>query len=92
MLNSQTNRKAADRLADIREKIRALEEEESQLRRELINGDHDLLGDDFQVVITTQETERVDTKAIRRDLSPNELKPYLMVVPMTFVRTERRHG
>ena len=92
MLNSQINRKAADRLADIREKIRLLEDEENQLRHEFIDGEHDTIGDEYQVVITTRETERVDTKALRRDLSPKQLKPYLKTLPTTFVRTERRHG
>lgn len=92
MLNSQKNRKAADRLADIREQIRELEEEEYILRHEFIEGGHSLVGDEYQVVITIADSERVDTKAIRRVLSPKELKPYLKKVSTTYVRTEKRHG
>jgi hypothetical protein len=89
----QSNRKPADRLAEIREQIRALEVEEAELRQSFLDGEHDLVGDDHQVIITASVMERIDVKSLRRDFNPSALRPYLKTTNTTFVRTElKRHG
>ena len=51
------SRKPADRLADLREEIKALEAEEESLRQGFIAGTLSLEGDDFTVVVETKINE-----------------------------------
>jgi len=87
---TQTNRKPVDRLAYLRESIRRLETEEEQLRSEFIAGEHDPIGDEYQVVIVKSEASRVEVKALRSTMTPEEVQPYLRKVPVVTVRTELR--
>jgi hypothetical protein len=82
------NRKPADRLAEIREEVRRLQEEEAELRHGFITGDLDLIGDDYRVIVSSGAKERIDTRALRRDFKPSVLRPYLKSTTVTFVRAE----
>jgi hypothetical protein len=73
-----TNRKPADRLHDVRETIRALREEEAELRAGMISGELELEGDEFTVTIETKVNERIDLKAMRKSVPDEIWRPYLV--------------
>ena len=84
-----TNRKPADELFEVREKIRVLKDREEILRARFLAGDADPVGDDYEVVITKTKTERVDTAALKRDLGLNFLKPFLRTTQAEVVKTRK---
>lgn len=87
-----TNRKPADELADIRERVRILKAREDILRAKLIDGDADLIGDEYRVVISKVKAERVDTAKLRKELGTKFLKPYLVQSETTFVKLKEIDG
>jgi spermidine/putrescine-binding protein len=69
MSDTPTNRKAADRLADIREQIRILKSEEAAIRQGLVDGELDLEGDDYIAVVTIVVNERIDLREMRQHVA-----------------------
>jgi hypothetical protein len=59
MTGTPSNRKPADRLADIREQIRVLEAEEELLRQGFIAGTLDQQGDEYTVAVGSKVNERI---------------------------------
>ena len=86
----QTNRKAADRLAELREQIKILEVEEKKLREGFISGDLPLEGDDCTVVVETKVNERIDLGAMREHVPEKVWKPFLISKPTAYVKAERK--
>lgn len=84
-----SNRKPADELADVRERMKALREREAILREQMISGDVDLTGDSYEVIISKTKTEKVDTAAMKRELGLKALRPFLTTVESTFVKLRK---
>ena len=84
------NRKPADELADVRERIRALKVREEILRAKMIAGECSLTGDEFKVFISSVKSEVLDTAKIRKELGTKFLKPYLVSRETTFVKLKER--
>jgi spermidine/putrescine-binding protein len=86
------NRKAADRLHEIRERIRVLKAEESAIRQGLVDGSLDLDGDDYVAAVTTVVNERIYLRAMREHIPESVWKPFLISTPSVYVRTERKRA
>lgn len=86
---TQTNRKPPDELADVREKIKVLGVREEELKKAILAGEVELLGDEFVAVITTTTSERIDSKKLRKDIPAEQLAPFLVSSTSTSVRLER---
>ena len=91
-LTTATNRKPADELADVRERIKALKTREEILRTQLIDGEVDLIGDEYRVVISKVKSERVDVARMKKELGTKFLKPYLIQSETTFVKLKGVDG
>jgi hypothetical protein len=87
---TDSNRAAADRFADIRERIRALETEEAELRQGFIAGDLDLQGDENTVVIEVKTNERLDLKAMRQRVDEATWRPFLVSKEIAYVNVRRK--
>jgi hypothetical protein len=85
-----TNRKPADRLHDIREAIRALRQEEAELRAGFLSGDLDPIGDEFSVTVETKLNERINLKEMRKVVPEEIWRPYLVTSQNDRVVTTRR--
>lgn len=59
------NRHPVDELADIRAEQKRLKDREDELKAQILAAPNDLTGFDYLAVVTTVESERVDTKAVR---------------------------
>jgi hypothetical protein len=81
MSDTRTNRKPADRLADLREQIRVLKAEQAAIRQGLVDGELDLEGDDHVAVVTTVVNERIDLRAMRQNLPESVWSPYVTSTP-----------
>jgi hypothetical protein len=85
-----TRKPAADRLAELRDRIRALRDQEQQLRRGLISGDLPRDGDDFVVVIETKTNARLDLDRMRRHVAETIWRPYVVETSVTHVNVRRK--
>jgi hypothetical protein len=85
-----SNRKAADQLHDLRQRINALRDREQELRRGLIAGDLPLEGDDYAVIIETKLTERVDLDAMRERVAESVWRPFVIEKSTTYVNVRKR--
>jgi hypothetical protein len=88
----QTNRAAADRLADVRQKIAELKAEEAALRQGFINGTLDPQGDDHMVVVETKTNERLDLKRMRETVDTSIWSPYLIQKQTAYVTLRKRQA
>jgi hypothetical protein len=73
-----TNRKAADRLAEIRGQIAVLRTEEEALRQGFISGDLDPVGDEYDVTVKTKVNERIDGRSMRQKIDEAIWRPFLI--------------
>lgn len=89
---ARRNRHPVDELADIRTELRRLKEREDEIRALLVTGEVDLLGDQFEATITEKTSERLDTRAARKALGDNALRPFLRRVTFTTVRLAEREA
>lgn len=87
-----SNRKPADELADIRERIRELKTREDTLRVRLINGACSLTGDDYKVTVAKVKGEKLDTTKLKKELGLKFLRPFLRETETTFVRLKKLDG
>jgi len=89
-MTDATNRKAADQLHEIRQRINKLRDQEQELRRGFISGDLPLEGDAFTVIIDRKATERVDLALMRERLPEEVWRPFLISTPSTYVNLRRK--
>jgi hypothetical protein len=87
--NGVSNRHPADELAEVREKIRALQAREAELRDMLMHGNCGLVGDDHVAVIKTMPRTRIDLPALRKHLGA-KLKPFMVAREMTQIWIDLR--
>lgn len=83
------NRHPADRLADVRARIRDLKAEEEALRLRFIEGE-DALGDEFEVVVDKRRSERLDRKKLEKEMGRAFLRPFMTSVSMVVVKVKKR--
>lgn len=67
-----TNMKPADELLSIRQKIKALQAREAEIKELMVSGDADLFGDFAIAKISTRKTTRFDRKAAEAELGTLE--------------------
>jgi hypothetical protein len=87
---TETNRKPADRLADIREQLHVLKAEELALREGFINGTLPLTGDEHTVVVETKINERIDLKAMRERVPESVWRPFVISTTANRVTVQKR--
>jgi hypothetical protein len=85
-----TNTHPVDELADIRAKIKLLEEREAELRAVLLAGECSLVGGTHVAWIAEQEQTRLDTVAARKALGEEVLAPFTVVQRVRQVRLSVR--
>jgi hypothetical protein len=90
-MTDDSNRRHADRLAELREQIAALRAEEEILRRGFIDGTLDPIGDDHVVVVERKENQRIDSAAMRKNVAEEIWRPYLISSVNDYV-TVRKTG
>jgi hypothetical protein len=91
-MTDSTNRKPADRLADLREQLRVLKAEEESLRQAFIAGTLPLDGDDYTVSVETKVNERLDLKAMRENVPEEVWVPFLISTATHYVKTTPMKG
>jgi hypothetical protein len=89
MTATTTNRKAADALADLRERIKGLRDQEAELRRAFIAG-ADPIGDDHVVVVETKTNERIDLDQMREHVDEEVWRPYVVSKETVYVSVKRK--
>lgn len=87
---SATNRHPVDRLADVREAIRMLKDEEDALRQTIFAGACGLVGDQHEASVTESTTERLDAVALRKAWGDDKLRPYLKPSTVRTVKVRER--
>lgn len=65
-----TNLKPADELLSVRQKIKALEAREAEIKAAMIEGSADLSGDFAVAKLSSRKTSRFDRKAAEAELGP----------------------
>jgi hypothetical protein len=80
------NRHPVDELADLRFEIALLQRRADALRDVILSGGCSLVGDEHRALIQVTNQNRVDVAALRRELSPERLRPF--VVDQTVRRIE----
>ncbi|WP_439393328.1 hypothetical protein ACRQ5Q_29030 [Bradyrhizobium sp. PMVTL-01] len=85
-----TNRKPADRLADLRGQIKVLEAEEAKLRAGFIAGEHALEGDEHAVTVETKTNQRIDARRMRAAVEASIWSPYVIETASTYVTVVRK--
>jgi hypothetical protein len=85
-----TNRKPADRLAEVREQLVVLKAVEQSLRAGLISGALALEGDDYVVVVEKKQDQRLDLVAMRQHVPESIWSPYLITTTTNYVKTRRK--
>ena len=82
------NRLAVDRLGYIRDQIKALEAEETALRKEVVDGGQ-LRGDEYVAVIKNFDAQRFDAGGYRAHVGDDALKDFLIRQKRTTVTVKR---
>jgi hypothetical protein len=90
MTDSIPNRKPADQLHDVRQRINELRDQEQELRRGFIAGALDPAGDDYTVIVETKITERVDLDAMRQHVPESVWRPFVIERATTYVNVRKR--
>jgi len=85
-----SNRHPIDRLADLRSEIKRLEAEEAELRKEILNGEHGLIGDQWIASVKVSDRESLDTALVRKHLGPEGVKPFLKVSTVQLLKLTER--
>lgn len=87
-----SNRHPVDRLADIRAELRELKEREEQLRNEILKGECELWGDEFEACIVRAEQERISLKAIRRKMGREWIREFTESNSVVTIRLKKREA
>ena len=85
-----SNRHPADRLADVRQEIRRLEEEEQGLRSYLLEHHHDRIGLEHVASIGEQRRSRVDIKALADEIGHSIVQRFTSYSSCLMVRLRER--
>jgi hypothetical protein len=91
MTGTPSNRRPADRLAEIRQQLAVLKAEEALLRAGLISGTLPLAGYDYSVEIEEKINERIDSRALRQNVPETICKPFLIATPTVRVAVKRKN-
>jgi hypothetical protein len=86
-----TNIHPVDELADVRSRIKALEEREGQLREELLSGRVGLEGDGYVARLVDQQRAWINLRSARRALGAT-LDPFITEKAVTTVRLAPKDG
>jgi hypothetical protein len=85
-----SNRHAVDRLADVREQLRVLENEEAALRDYVLKHPDDLLGVEHEAIVSQQSRKHLDLGSLKREVGAEIIRRYTASRPVTFVRLKTR--
>jgi len=84
------NRHPADRLADVRSKLKRLEAEEAKLRAYLLEHPTDRTGEEHVAVVGSQSRKRVDLKALADEIGLSILQRFTTFGTAMVVRLQQR--
>src|SRR5262245_62355480 len=84
------NRHPADRLADVRQEIKCLEQEEQELRAYLLGHPHDRTGVEHIATIGEQRRSRVDIKALADEIGHSLMQRFTHFTSCQMVRLRER--
>jgi hypothetical protein len=84
------NRHPADRLADVRQDIKRLEEEEQELRVYLLEHPHDRTGIEHIATIGEQRRSRVDMKGLADEIGYSIVQRFTHYTHCRLVRLRER--
>jgi hypothetical protein len=85
-----TNRKPADRLAELREQIAVLREQEAALREGFISGALPLEGAEYTVNVERKENIRIDGVALRKHVAEDVWRPFAITTTADYVTVRKR--
>ena len=88
-MHARQNRHPADQLADVRAEIRALQQREDELRRQLVESG-DLTGAEWKAQIVNRTQERLDCDAVIKHFGKTALQPFLKRLEFEQVYLKRR--
>jgi hypothetical protein len=86
----ERNRHPADRLADVRQDIKRLEQEERELRAYLLEHPHDRTGIGHIATIGEQRRSRVDMKALADEIGHSIVQRFTHYTHCRLVRLRER--
>jgi hypothetical protein len=86
----ERNRHPADQLADVRQEIKRLEEEQQRLRAYLLEHPHDRIGMEHIATIGEQRRSRVDLKALADEVGHSLLQRFTHFTSCRTVRLRER--
>jgi hypothetical protein len=87
-----SNRHPADQIADIRQQIKVLKEQETELRERLINASGlDRVGDDWIAKVSEQKRHSLDQKALKNHFGAHALQPFMRESVATVLKLIDRH-
>ena len=89
-LPTGTNRKPADELGEIRDRIKALEVREAELRRMMLSGECSLTGDDYKITIKKSKIEKLDMARFKKEIGMQALRPFMDTVERVTVWANRK--
>jgi hypothetical protein len=84
------NRHPADRLADVRQEIKRLEEKEQELRAYLLEHPHDRIGMEHIATVGEQRRSRVDLKALADEIGHSLMQRFTHFTSCRTVRLRER--
>jgi hypothetical protein len=87
-----SNRHAADRLSEVRARIKDLEREESDLRAYLIRHPDDLAGVDYVASVSTRNFKRVDLDSLRTEIGDAAIQRHTTTRLVRFVWLKERQS
>lgn len=87
----KTNRHPVDRLADVRHKIRELQNEEAELKAAIVSTD-DFVGDNWCATLTVTEKEKLDAKGVIKKFGTDRLKDFLSTSRVSYLKLKERCG
>lgn len=84
-MNHTPNRHPSDQLFDVRQRIKALEDEVDALRAYLLAHPEDLTGDEHQASVGTYQRKYVDLDGLEREIGTAMFQRFVRFRPITFV-------
>jgi hypothetical protein len=84
-----TNRHPVDALADVRQKIKMLQEREWQLRDMILRAQCQTVGDEYEAEVVMQRRETLDTKEMKRQLGLEALQRFTRTTEVMLVKLSR---
>jgi hypothetical protein len=87
---ADANRHPADQLADIRSKIRRLQDREEELRDWLLEHPEAHQGEEFQVEVGTQQRRKVNLRGLADAIGASVLERFTRCTTVTVVKLRER--